>query len=155
MVNIVLFQPQIPQNTGNVARTCAVTQSRLHLIGPMGFRIEDKKLKRAGLTYWPLLDITYYDDFDAFKRAHEHDAVFLLSSKGTQLYTEAVFPNDAYLLFGREDAGVPEEVHQWLSTRDYRIPMLALEEARCLNLSTSVGIVLYEALRQQGFKDLS
>ena len=108
-VNVVLVEPQIPQNTGNIARTCAVTGARLHLVGPMGFTIDDKKLKRAGLDYWGQLDITYYQDLDAFFAAN-HGPFFYFTSKGPQRHTDAHYPDGSYLVFGREDAGLPEEL---------------------------------------------
>lgn len=154
MLNIVLYQPQIPQNTGNIARTCAVTGAKLHLIGPLGFRTDAGSLKRAGLTYWHLLDVQTYADWHAFYAVHNNKTLHLLSSKAVKTYTEARFCPDDFILFGREDAGVPEEVLQ-AATHAYRIPMIPSEEARCLNLATSVGIVLFEALRQTGFTGLS
>lgn len=156
MLNIVLYRPQIPQNTGNISRTCAVTGSVLHLIGPMGFQIDDKKLKRAGLTYWNILDVRYYEDFEAFWKEHQvhQDRIFLMSSKGTKRYDEVSYQDGDYLLFGREDKGVPEEVHELFKERSMRLPMRDVEEARCLNLATTVGIATYEALRQIDFKNL-
>lgn len=149
-LNIVLVEPQIPQNTGNVARTCAVTGARLHLVGPMGFTIDDKKLKRAGLDYWPQLDITYYQDLSAFGRPTA--ARFLLHLKGPHRHTDAVYPDGAYLVFGREDAGLPEELLAAHPESCVRIPMRKGE--RCLNLSNSVAVGVYEALRQWDFADL-
>ena len=150
-LNIVLVEPQIPQNTGNVARTCAVTGARLHLVGPMGFTIEDKKLKRAGLDYWPQLDITYYQDLSAFWAANR-GPFFFFTSKGPHRHTDAVYPDGAYLVFGREDAGLPEELLAAHPESCVRIPMRKGE--RCLNLSNSVAVVVYEALRQWDFADL-
>lgn len=155
MLNIVLFEPQIPQNTGNIARSCAVTGTRLHLIGPLGFALEDKKMKRAGLTYWELLDVHYYEDFQDFLSKHHQDTIYLLSRKAEKAYTEITFKDEDYLLFGREDTGVSDEVSQYLEERAFRIPMRGIDGARCLNLATSVGIVLYEALRQLDFLDLT
>ena len=154
MINIVLFQPQIPQNTGNIARTCAVTGAKLHLIGPMGFVLDDKKMKRAGLTYWDILDVTYYENFDEFWEKHSDKDIFLLSSKTSRKYTDAQFKKDAFLLFGREDTGVTDEIATLLAGNAFRVPMLEKEGARCLNLATTVGIVTYEALRQLDFKCL-
>ena len=131
-VNIVLVEPQIPQNTGNVARTCAVTGARLHLVGPMGFTIDDKKLKRAGLDYWGQLDITYYQDLDAFFAAN-HGPFFYFTSKGPQRHTDAHYPDGSYLVFGREDAGLPEELLAANQQQCVRMPMRKGE--RCLNLS--------------------
>ena len=150
-LNIVLVEPQIPQNTGNVARTCAVTGARLHLVGPMGFTIDDKKLKRAGLDYWPQLDITYYQDMEEFWAANA-GPFFFFTSKGPQRHTDVAYPDGAYLVFGREDAGLPEELLAANQPRCVRIPMRQGE--RCLNLSNSVAVGVYEALRQWGFQDL-
>ena len=150
-LNIVLVEPQIPQNTGNVARTCAVTGARLHLVGRMGFTIDDKKLKRAGLDYWPQLDITYYQDLSAFWAANR-GPFFFFTSKGPHRHTDAVYPDGAYLVFGREDAGLPEELLAAHPESCVRIPMRKGE--RCLNLSNSVAVGVYEALRQWDFADL-
>ena len=155
MINIVLFEPQIPQNTGNIARTCAVTGANLHLIGPLGFTLDDKKMKRAGLTYWDILDVTYYENFDAFWKIHSDKDIFLLSSKGKMNYAEAKFTENCFLLFGREDKGVTEEINEKLKDSAFRVPMLKNSQARCLNLATTVGIALYEALRQLDFENLS
>lgn len=150
-LNIVLVEPQIPQNTGNVARTCAVTGARLHLVGPMGFTIDDKKLKRAGLDYWPQLDITYYQDLEEFRAANK-GPFFFFTSKGPQRHTDIVYPDGAYLVFGREDAGLPESLLAKNQPWCVRIPMRRGE--RCLNLSNSVAVGVYEALRQWDFQDL-
>ena len=149
--NIVLVEPQIPQNTGNVARTCAVTGARLHLVGPMGFTPDDKKLKRAGLDYWSQLDITYYQDLSEFWAANR-GPYFFFTSKGTHRHTDVSYPDGAYLVFGREDAGLPEELLAAHPAQCVRIPMRRGE--RCLNLSSSVAVGVYEALRQWDFEDL-
>lgn len=151
VLNIVLVEPQIPQNTGNVARTCAVTGARLHLVGPMGFTIDDKKLKRAGLDYWPQLDITYYQGLSVFL-ATNPGPFYYFSSKATHRHTDVSYPDGAYLVFGREDAGLPEELLAANPDSCVRIPMRRGE--RCLNLSNSVAIGVYEALRQWDFADL-
>ena len=151
VINIVLVEPQIPQNTGNVARTCAVTGARLHLVGPMGFTPDDKKLKRAGLDYWSQLDITYYQDLSEFWAANR-GPYFFFTSKGTHLHTDVSYPDGAYLVFGREDAGLPEELLAAHPEQCVRIPMRRGE--RCLNLSNSVAVGVYEALRQWDFQDL-
>ncbi len=151
VINIVLVEPQIPQNTGNVARTCAVTGARLHLVGPMGFTPDDKKLKRAGLDYWSQLDITYYQDLSEFWAANR-GPYFFFTSKGTHLHTDVSYPDGAYLVFGREDAGLPEELLAAHPAQCVRIPMRRGE--RCLNLSNSVAVGVYEALRQWDFEDL-
>lgn len=151
VINIVLVEPQIPQNTGNVARTCAVTGARLHLVGPMGFTPDDKKLKRAGLDYWSQLDITYYQDLSEFWAANG-GPYFFFTSKGTHRHTDVSYPDGAYLVFGREDAGLPEELLAAHPAQCVRIPMRRGE--RCLNLSNSVAVGVYEALRQWDFEDL-
>ena len=151
-LNIVLVEPQIPQNTGNIARTCAATGASLHLIKPMGFTVDDKKLKRAGLDYWYLLDITYYDGLEDFYSKHPDGNFFYLTTKGTHIYSDAEFPDNTYLFFGREDAGLPEELLKANPDTSLRVPMIG--EARSLNLSNSVAIAVYEVLRQQNFKGL-
>jgi len=152
MLNIVLVEPEIPQNTGNIARTCAATGARLHLVKPMGFDIDDKKLKRAGLDYWWLLDITYYDSLQDFMEQHKNDNLYFLSTKAPNVYSDVVYPENSYLLFGKETAGLPE----WLLKDNYehcvRIPMV--KNARSLNLSNSVAIATYEYFRQTGFEGL-
>lgn len=150
-LNIVMVEPEIPQNTGNVARTCAATGARLHLVGPMGFKIDDKKLKRAGLDYWQYLDITYYDSLEEF--FDKNDGVFFYyTTKGRKTHSEAEYPDNCYLLFGKETKGLPEEL--LLKNPDFcvRIPMQG--EIRSLNLSNSVAIATYEVLRQWGYPSL-
>ena len=152
-LNIVLIEPEIPQNTGNISRTCAATGARLHLVGPMGFRLDDKKMKRAGLDYWPLLDITVYENAQAFF-SQNNGPFFYFYTKARRVYTEVTYPDGAYLVFGKETAGLPEE---WL--RDHpdnsvRLPMLDDEAARSLNLSNAVAVGTYEVLRQWGFPRL-
>ncbi|MDD2954678.1 MAG: tRNA (cytidine(34)-2'-O)-methyltransferase [Oscillospiraceae bacterium] len=151
VLNIVLVEPQIPQNTGNIARTCAATGARLHLVGPLGFVIDDKKLKRAGLDYWHLLDITHYSGLDDFF-AKNQGSFFYFTTKGRNLYSDAKYPDGAYLVFGREDAGLPEELLVRHPGECLRLPMRG--EARSLNLSNTVAIGVYEALRQWGFPSL-
>lgn len=150
-LNIVLVEPQIPQNTGNIARTCAATGAALHIVKPMGFTITDAKLKRAGLDYWHLLDITYYDDLDDFFAKTGGD-YFYLTTKAECIYSEISYPDDAYIVFGREDAGLPEELLLQNRERCLRIPMIP--DARSLNLSNSVAICGFEVLRQWGFPGL-
>lgn len=152
MLNIVLVEPEIPQNTGNIARTCAVTGCVLHLVGPLGFTITDKQLKRAGLDYWHLLDIRYYDSLQEFWEKNPNGTYFYASSKGEQRHTDVSYPSDAYLLFGKETKGLPEDMLIAHPERCIRIPMRA--GARCLNLSNAVAVVAYEALRQNDFLDL-
>ncbi|MEE1330194.1 MAG: tRNA (uridine(34)/cytosine(34)/5-carboxymethylaminomethyluridine(34)-2'-O)-methyltransferase TrmL, partial [Acutalibacteraceae bacterium] len=147
-LNIVMVEPEIPQNTGNVARTCAATGARLHLVGPMGFKIDDKKLKRAGLDYWQYLDITYYDSLEDFFKQNTGN-FFYFTTKGRQTHTEVAYPDNCYLLFGKETKGLPEELLIKNPERCVRIPMLG--EIRSLNLSNSVAIAVYEALRQWNY----
>ncbi len=150
--NIVLFEPEIPQNTGNIARTCSVTGARLHIIEPMGFTIDDKKLKRAGLDYWHLLDVTYYRNVDDFFEKTKGGNYYFCTTKAPKCYSDAKFQEDDYLMFGKETAGIPESVLKEHLDKCIRIPMK--KETRSLNLSNSVAIVLYEALRQTNFASL-
>ena len=150
-LNIVLVEPRIPQNTGNVARTCAATGARLHLVGPMGFTIDDKKLKRAGLDYWHLLDITYYTDLDDFF-AKNQGPFYYFTTKAPARYSDVQYPDGAYLVFGREDAGLPEDLLYRNQSQCVRLPMR--QQARSLNLSNTVAIAVYETLRQWDFPDL-
>lgn len=152
-INIVLHEPQIPQNTGNIARTCAVTGCRLHLIRPLGFTPTDAKLKRAGLDYWNLLDITYYDSFSDFAQKNPGE-YFFFSTKSSRIYSDASYPEGCYLIFGREDKGLPEPLLHENYEHCVRVPMLYNEHARSLNLSNTVAIAVYEALRQNGFEGL-
>jgi len=152
-LNIVLVQPQIPQNTGNISRTCAVTGARLHLVGPLGFEITDKHLKRAGLDYWDKLDITRYDSMEEFFAKNQGGNFFYFTTKGRTVHSDAVYPNNSYLIFGREDRGLPEELLYANPEKCVRIPMR--NELRSLNLSNSVAIAVYEALRQWDYPDLS
>ncbi len=154
MFHIVLFEPRIPQNVGNIVRTCAVTGARLHLIKPYAFTITDRRLKRAGLTYWHISDIVEYDNMDSFFKENTDKRMFLLSSKAKKTYSEVRFQHDDMFIFGREDTGVPDEVHTRLRDHTLTIPMRPHPEARCLNLSNSVAIVLYEALRQSHFSEM-
>lgn len=151
-INIVLLEPQIPQNTGNIARTCAATGASLHLIRPMGFEVDDKKLKRAGLDYWHELDITYYDGLADFKEKNPDAVIYYFSTKAQNLYTDIEYPSSVYLMFGREDAGLPEELLYDNRNRCVRMPMR--ENLRSLNLSNTVAIAVYEVLRQHGFAEL-
>ena len=151
-VNIVLHQPEIPQNTGNIARTCAATGAALHLIRPLGFEIDDRKLKRAGLDYWHYLDITYYDDEADFFAKNPEAAIYYFSTKAPRAYTEIVYPERVFLMFGRETRGLPEELLAKHPESTVRIPMLP--GLRSLNLSNSAAIAVYEVLRQRDFRDL-
>lgn len=150
-INIVMVEPRIPQNTGNVARTCAATGARLHLVGPMGFEIDDKKLKRAGLDYWHLLDITYYADINEFFEKTNGE-FYYFTTKAQKTYSDAAYPDGAYLIFGREDAGLPEDLLVKNPDSCVRIPMI--DDARSLNLSNSIAIGVYEVLRQWNFPSL-
>ncbi len=152
-LNIVLVEPRIPQNTGNIARTCAVTGARLHLVRPMGFEPSDKELKRAGLDYWHLLDITYYDSLADFLLKTQGAVYRLFTTKARTVHSDMSYPDDCYLVFGREDAGLPEELLFANPQSCVRIPMAA--QARSLNLSNSVAIAVYETLRQWGYPALA
>lgn len=150
-LNIVMVEPEIPQNTGNVARTCAATGARLHLVGPMGFRIDDKKLKRAGLDYWHLLDVRYYDNLQEFF-AKNSGPYYYFSTKAPKRHSDVSYPDGCYLVFGKETAGLPEELLHNNPETTVRIPMIP--DARSLNLSNSVAIGVYEALRQWDYPEL-
>ncbi|MCB6365796.1 tRNA (cytidine(34)-2'-O)-methyltransferase [Intestinibacillus massiliensis] len=152
MFHIVLVEPEIPQNTGNIARTCAATGSVLHLVEPLGFSVDDKHLKRAGLDYWHLLDIRIYPDMDAFWEQNGGGTYYYLSTKAPRAYTEARFRDGDYLVFGKETRGLPEPMLSAHPERCLRIPMR--EGARSLNLSNSVAVAVFEALRQTGFAGL-
>ncbi|MBU7008142.1 tRNA (uridine(34)/cytosine(34)/5-carboxymethylaminomethyluridine(34)-2'-O)-methyltransferase TrmL [Phosphitispora fastidiosa] len=148
-MNIVLVEPEIPQNTGNIARTCAVTGSSLHLVRPLGFSIDDKYLKRAGLDYWHLLDINYYDNFNELRQKYSKNTFYYLTTKGTRFYTEVNYSLEDFLVFGKETGGLPGEIIRENSAYCMRIPMI--NDVRSLNLSNSAAIVIYEAWRQCGF----
>lgn len=149
-LNIVLVEPEIPQNTGNISRTCAATGARLHLVEPMGFKIDDKKLKRAGLDYWHLLDITYYKDLDDFFAKNE-GPFFYFSTKAQQIHSEVSYADGAYLVFGKETAGLPEALLHANPESCVRLPMIDDDSARSLNLSNAVAVGAYEVLRQWGY----
>lgn len=148
-MHIVLHQPEIPANTGNIGRTCVATGTALHLIEPLGFRLDEKSIKRAGMDYWEQLDVTRYINFDEFREKHPGAKIWYATTKAKRLYTEAAFGQDDYIMFGKESAGIPEELLVENEETCIRIPMMG--EIRSLNLSNSVAIVLYEALRQNGF----
>ena len=152
-LNIVMVEPEIPQNTGNVARTCAATGARLHLVGKMGFTPDDKKLKRAGLDYWYLLDLTYYENLDDFFEKNKDGNFFFFTTKARKAHSDVDYPDKAYLIFGKETKGLPEELLLEHPDECVRIPMK--DDARSLNLSNSVAIGVYEALRQLGYPKLS
>ena len=151
-INIVMVEPEIPQNTGNVARTCAATGARLHLVGPMGFTIDDKKLKRAGLDYWQYLDITYYKSLDEFFQKNPQADCFFYTTKALHTHSDINYPDKCYLLFGKETKGLPEELLLKNPDKCVRIPMQG--ETRSLNLSNSVAIAVYECLRQWNYPEL-
>ena len=151
-LNIVLLEPEIPQNTGNIARTCAATGASLHLIEPMGFTVTDAKLKRAGLDYWNKLDITYYKDIEDFYERTKGGEYFYFSTKAPRCYTDIAYPNPCYLIFGKESAGIPESILKKNLERTVRIPMR--DGLRSLNLSNSAAIAVYEVLRQRHFEGL-
>ena len=149
MVNVVLVEPEIPQNTGNIARTCACTGSALHLVKPFGFEISDRTLKRAGLDYWDKVKIYYYDGLDDFLSKHRNDRLFFLTTKAEKSIYDAEYPDDCYLVFGKETKGLPESLIYTNYDKAVRIPMIGA--LRSLNLANSVAIALYEALRQNSF----
>ncbi|MBE6594978.1 MAG: tRNA (uridine(34)/cytosine(34)/5-carboxymethylaminomethyluridine(34)-2'-O)-methyltransferase TrmL [Ruminococcaceae bacterium] len=151
-IHIVLHEPEIPQNTGNIARTCAATGASLHLIRPMGFTVDDKKLKRAGLDYWDKLDITYYDGLADFYDRHSGAAIYYFSTKAQHKHTDMTYPDEVFLMFGKESAGLPEELLLQNAAHTVRIPMR--DTLRSLNLSNAAAIAVYEVLRQQDFAGL-
>ncbi len=148
-MHIVLHQPEIPANTGNIGRTCVATGSSLHLIEPLGFRLDEKSIRRAGMDYWDSLDVTRYINYTEFREKHPGAKVWFATTKAKRVYTEADFGMDDYIMFGKESGGIPEDILVEQEEVCIRIPML--DEIRSLNLSNSVAIVLYEALRQNGF----
>ena len=149
MLNIVLFEPEIPQNTGNIGRTCVATGTKLHLIGPLGFSLDEKMLKRAGMDYWKNLDLEVYDDYYDFLEKNKNAKIYYATTKAKHRYSDVSYEDDCYIMFGKESAGIPEEILVDNPDTCMRIPML--DHIRSLNLSNSVAIVLYEALRQQDF----
>ena len=152
VLNIVLVEPEIPQNTGNIDRTCAATGARLHLVEPMGFKVDDRRLKRAGLDYWYLLDITYYKDLTDFFERNAGGKFYYFSTKAKRVYSEVDYPDGCYLVFGKETKGLPEKLLYDNPDNTVRIPMKS--EARSLNLSNSVAVGVYETLRQWDFPEL-
>ena len=153
MLNIVLVEPEIPMNTGNIARTCAATRSALHLVRPLGFDISDRAVKRAGLDYWPMVELKVYDSLDHFFSVNPSPDLWLATTKAPRDYTGAAFRDGCWLMFGKETAGLPEALRERWRDRCVRIPMRP--DARSLNLANSVAVLAYEALRQQGFPGLS
>lgn len=151
-MNIVLLEPEMPANTGNIGRTCVATNSRLHLIEPLGFKLNEKMLKRAGLDYWDKLDVTVYSDYQEFLDKNPGAKIYMATTKAHKVYTEPEYEPDCYIMFGKESAGIPEEILLDNQENCVRIPMWG--DIRSLNLSNSVSIVLYEALRQNGFEKM-
>jgi len=152
-INIVLYSPEIPQNTGNISRTAAVTGAILHIIRPIGFEISDRTLKRAGLDYWDKLSVYYYDSYRDFLEKNPGAELFFFTSHTTRSYADVVYPDNAYFVFGKESVGLPRQLIEENKDRCLRIPMIS--DVRCLNLSNSVAVVVYEFLRQGGFSGLS
>ena len=153
MLNIVLFEPEIPANTGNIGRTCVATNTRLHLIEPLGFRLNEKAIKRAGMDYWDGLDVTTYIDFQDFMEKNPGAKIYMATTKAPNVYTDVNYEPDCYIMFGKESAGIPEEILVEHEEDCMRIPMNG--DIRSLNLGNSVAIVLYEALRQNGFAGMN
>ena len=153
MINIVLHEPEMPANTGNIGRTCVAAGARLHLIEPLGFRLNEKMLKRAGLDYWDKLDVTVYDDFNDFLEKNPGAKIYMATTKAHRIYTDVKYEPDCYIMFGKESAGIPEEILVEHEENCVRIPMIG--DIRSLNLSNSVAIVLYETLRQQNFGEMN
>lgn len=153
MLNIVLFEPEIPANTGNIGRTCVATNTRLHLIEPLGFRLDEKSLKRAGMDYWKDLDVTTYIDFNDFMEKNPGAKIYMATTKAPNVYTDVAYEPDCYIMFGKESAGIPEEILVNHKEESIRIPMVG--DIRSLNLGNSVAIVLYEALRQNNFENMT
>ena len=153
MLNIVLFEPEIPANTGNIGRTCVATNTRLHLIEPLGFRLDEKSLKRAGMDYWKDLDVTTYINFEDFLSKNPNAKIYMATTKAPNVYTDISYESDCYIMFGKESAGIPEEILVQHKENSIRIPMVG--DIRSLNLGNSVAVVLYEALRQNGFENMT
>ncbi len=152
-MNIVLLEPEIPANTGNIGRTCVATGTSLHLIRPLGFDISDKAVRRAGMDYWKYLDLHVYDSWEDFNAQNGNPKVYMATTKGQHLYTETRYEEDAFIMFGKESAGIPEEILMTSPDTCVRIPMIG--EIRSLNLANSVAVLLYEALRQNGFHNMN
>ena len=155
MINIVLYQPEIPPNTGTIARTCAITGIKLHLIKPLGFDIDDKAVKRAGLDYWHLLNLEVHENVEAFLEKYGEEVIYLSTTKATKYYTDFKYEDNCYIMFGKETAGLPAWLHEKYADNQIKIPMKQHEDVRSLNLSNSVNIVAFEALRQLEFPGLN
>lgn len=153
MLNIVLHEPEIPANTGNIGRTCVAAGAKLHLIEPLGFQINEKALKRAGLDYWDKLDVAVYDNYEDFLQKNPNAKIYMATTKAKKVYTEVSYEPDCYLMFGKESAGIPEEILINHEDTAVRIPMIG--DIRSLNLGNSVAIMLYEALRQNDFQSMN
>ena len=153
MLNIVLHEPEMPANTGNIGRTCVAAGARLHLIEPLGFKLNEKMLKRAGLDYWDKLDVTVYDDYADFLEKNPGAKIYMATTKAEKVYTDVAYEEDCYIMFGKESAGIPEEILVENQENCVRIPMVG--EIRSLNLGNSVAIMLYEALRQNQFAGMN
>jgi tRNA (cytidine/uridine-2'-O-)-methyltransferase len=153
MINIILYEPEIPANTGNIGRTCVATGARLHLIEPMGFRINEKAVKRAGLDYWDMLNVTVYDSYKDFLEKNPEAKIYMATTKAKNVYSDVTFEDGSFIMFGKESAGIPEEILVEHPDTAIRIPMIG--DIRSLNLSNSVAIVLYEALRQNDFGQMN
>jgi tRNA (cytidine/uridine-2'-O-)-methyltransferase len=151
-MNIILHEPEIPANTGNIGRTCMATGARLHLIEPLGFRINEKELRRAGMDYWHQLNVATYVNFADFKEKHPNAKIWLATTKARHVYTDVKYAPDDFIMFGRESAGIPEEILVDYKEDCIRIPML--HESRSLNLANAVAVIIYEALRQNGFEEM-
>jgi len=154
MFNVVMVEPEIPPNTGNVARTCAATSTKLHLVEPLGFSIDDKHLKRAGLDYWPYVDIEIHSSLDAFMKKYGKEPIYLATTKAEKKYTDVAYEDGAFIMFGKETKGLPRAFIDAHADRAVRIPMAQQTNLRSLNLSNSVNIILFEALRQKNFPGL-
>ncbi|OPJ55785.1 tRNA (uridine(34)/cytosine(34)/5-carboxymethylaminomethyluridine(34)-2'-O)-methyltransferase TrmL [Alkalithermobacter paradoxus] len=153
-LNIVLVEPEIPQNTGNIVRTCAATGSRLHLVRPLGFSVEDKYLKRSGLDYWNLVDITYYDSFDELREKYKDGLFYYATTKAKKTHSDVEYKDNTFIVFGKETKGLPESLLNANKEYCIRIPMVDIEAARSLNLANSVSIVVYEGLRQLKYPNM-
>jgi tRNA (cytidine/uridine-2'-O-)-methyltransferase len=153
MLNVVLFNPEIPQNTGNIGRTCVLTDSRLHIIRPTGFEITDKNVRRAGLDYWPFLELHMYDSFEELMEKYQDARFFFSTTKGSVPYTEVEYRDEDFIVFGRESSGLPDSIRDGGYGTNIRVPMIE-SSTRSLNLSNTVAIVVYEAKRQTGFKGM-
>ena len=151
-MNIVLFEPEIPANTGNIGRTCVATGTKLHLIEPLGFKLDEKEIRRAGLDYWKDLEVTVYDDFNDFLKKNPNAKIYMATTKARHVYTDVSYEPDCFIMFGKESAGIPEEILLEHKDTCIRIPMIG--DIRSLNLGNSVAVVLYEALRQNNFEDM-